>query len=230
MSESGSRLASLDLWRSVCIAAMCVYHLIYDLALFGLIPAGAPDSAACVVLRSLTGAGFILLAGVCCRFSGNNILRGLTVLAAGFLVIAASILVKNPVQFGILQLLGLCMMFYGLAGERLERLPKAVLPLICAVLFFLTLWWTNSVTVDITWIFSLGFVTEDFYSSDYYPLFPWAFLFLLGTWLGGFLKGKRGKLSLPRALTWPGRHSLIIYLVHQPVIYGVVYVISRWVV
>ena len=118
MSESGSRLASLDLWRSVCIAAMCVYHLIYDLALFGLIPAGAPDSAACVVLRSLTGAGFILLAGVCCRFSGNNILRGLTVLAAGFLVIAASILVKNPVQFGILQLLGLCMMFYGLAGER----------------------------------------------------------------------------------------------------------------
>ena len=68
-----------------------------------------------------------------------------------------------------------------------------------------------------------------FYSADYFPLFPWFFMFLLGTVLGGWcLENRESRLltvSLPAALTWPGRHSLLVYVLHQPVLYGVSYLI-----
>ncbi len=222
------RIEVLDLCRSLCIAVMVVWHTLYDLAMFGLMEYTFVESPAYRAIAWLCGGGFILIAGICCRFSRNNLRRGLIVLAAGVLVIAASLFVGAPVLFGILQLLGLCMLLYGLFGEYLEKLPHLALPIACVVLFPLTLWCTKTTVVDITWMFPLGFVTEGFYSSDYYPLLPWMFLFLFGTWLGGSLKGGGGGASLPCALTWAGRHSLIIYLVHQPVICCVVYVLSRY--
>ena len=76
---------------------------------------------------------------------------------------------------------------------------------------------------------SLGFTAPGFYSADYFPLFPWLFLFLVGTALGGWcLEHRESKIltaSLPGALTWPGRYSLLIYVLHQPVLYGVSYLI-----
>ena len=68
----------------------------------------------------------------------------------------------------------------------------------------------------------LGFPFPGFVSSDYFPLLPWIFLF----WSGYFLYRLRPEephRELPRVavLTWMGRHSLLIYLLHQPVVYGV---------
>ena len=221
------RIELLDLCRSLLVAFMVVWHALYDLALFGLTDHTFVESTAYHVSACLCGGGFILIAGICCRFSRDNLRRGLIVLAAGVAVMAVSLWVGNPVLFGILQLLGISMLLYGLFGRRLERLPPYVLPIACAVLFPLTLWWTKSTVVDITWVFPFGFVTDTFYSSDYYPLLPWIFLFLFGTWFGGLLKNKSSRRKIPPALTWPGRHSLLIYLLHQPVIYCMVYIISR---
>lgn len=221
MSES-SRLEGLDLWRSVAVCGMCLYHLLYDLAEFDLIPMEMLYSMPALVFRAVVGGSFVLLAGISSRFSRNNVRRGVVTLCAGLLVMAVTMAVGSPVIFGVLQVLGLCMVFYGVAGECIGRIPEKITPFLYAVLYLLTLFWTQRVTVDVNWLFPLGFVSEDFYSSDFYPLFPWLFLFLFGTWLGGIVKQKysTNTIHFPAVLTWPGRHSLIIYLLHQPVLFG----------
>jgi len=101
-------------------------------------------------------------------------------------------------------------------------------------LFFLTQYWTNHTPVGVGFLFLLGFLTMSFTSADYFPILPWFFLFLLGSWMGGFLvewrrtrQWKVFDVSVPRALTWPGRHSLLIYMLHQPILYGLVWLIVR---
>ena len=76
----------------------------------------------------------------------------------------------------------------------------------------------------------LGFMPKDFFSTDYFPLLPWLFLF----WVGYFLHqlaGRAGMEPLRRSvcppLGWMGRHSLVLYLLHQPVILGVLTVAFR---
>lgn len=224
-----ARLEGLDLWRSAVIFGMCLYHFIFDLSEFDLVPMEIFYTLPALVYRAVVGGSFVLLAGICSRFSRNNVRRGVVTLCAGLLVMAVTMAVGEPVLFGVLQMLGLCMVFYGAAGEYVERIPGKIAPFLCAVLFLLTLFWTRSVTVDVNWLFPLGFLSEDFYSSDFYPLFPWMFLFLFGTWLGGIIKRRcsTNKTHLPAILTFPGRHSLVIYLLHQPIFYGLCRLIAR---
>ena len=91
---------------------------------------------------------------------------------------------------------------------------------------------TARVTVAWRWLYPLGLKYPGFYSSDYYPVFPWAFLFLLGFCLGRRMAARREELPLlsahfPPALTFAGRHSLLIYLVHQPLFWGVLTLLQK---
>ena len=69
-----------------------------------------------------------------------------------------------------------------------------------------------------------GFPPDNFYSADYFSLLPWFFLFVTGYFLKrlfeelGWLKYLKGTKIAP--LEWIGRHCLILYMLHQPVIYG----------
>lgn len=76
----------------------------------------------------------------------------------------------------------------------------------------------------------LGFMPKSFFSTDYFPLLPWLFLF----WAGYFLHHLVGRerlaplrKSVCPPLGWMGRHSLVLYLLHQPVILGVLTVAFR---
>ena len=84
---------------------------------------------------------------------------------------------------------------------------------------------------DTSFLYWLGFPSEDFYSSDYFPVFPWIFLFFFGVFLGEFLRYKGVfewmSRKRPGTLAFLGRHSLCIYLLHQPVLYGVC-IILKW--
>ena len=77
------------------------------------------------------------------------------------------------------------------------------------------------------WLTVLGFAPYGFASSDYFPLFPNLGYFLLGAVLGRALYAERKSL-LPggnppaKALQWMGRRSLLIYLLHQPILAAVV--------
>ncbi|MBP3485343.1 MAG: DUF1624 domain-containing protein, partial [Oscillospiraceae bacterium] len=70
----------------------------------------------------------------------------------------------------------------------------------------------------------LGFPQQGFYSTDYFSLLPWVFLFWTGYYLYRLRRQEPPRLSLP-AVTALGRHSLLVYLLHQPVVYGVLWAV-----
>jgi len=174
---------------------------------------------------------FILLAGISARFSRSNLRHGVVVLLAGAAVETGAAIGGQTIRFGILMFMGTAMLLYHFAGRRLQKIPGLLLTAGCSILFPLTAWWTGQAQVSAGWLYPLGFMPPGFYSADYFPLLPWFFLFLIGTALGGWcLEHRENRIltaSLPGALTWPGRHSLIIYVLHQPVLYGISYLIWR---
>ena len=225
------RFDVLDAWRTLAIVLMVAYHFLYDLYIFGVISADQLLSAPLNVLERVICCSFILLAGASARFSRNNLRHGLVVLGAGLVVEIGAAVAGQTIRFGVLMLLGSSMVLWHFLGKGLQRFPGWSVAAGSGVLFFAARWWTGRTAVSVPWLYPLGFISPGFYSADYFPLLPWFFLFLIGTALGGWCLAHRENrlltVSLPGALTWPGRHSLIIYVLHQPVLYGISYLIWR---
>jgi len=230
-APGGGRIELLDAWRTLAIVCMVIYHFLYDLALFGRMRWETFYSPGLNALQLFICCSFILLAGISSRFSRSNLRRGALTLLCGFLVMGGAALAGAPILFGILQLLGVSMLIYGLAGRYLERLPALPAAAVCLALFFASRLWTQNTLVTVRWLFPLGFLYKGFYSADYFPLLPWLFLFLLGAFLGGILKKNASlpwlQTSVPAFLSWPGRHSLWIYMLHQPILYGICMLVFR---
>ena len=223
------RFDILDAWRTLAIVLMLAYHFLYDLYIFGVLSAAQLFSTPLNILERFICCSFILLAGASARFSRNNLRHGLIVLAAGLVVEIGAAVAGQTIRWGVLMLLGTSMVLWHFLGKYLQKLPSVVLGLGSFALFFAARAWTSVTQVSVGWLYPLGFMAPGFRSADYFPLLPWFFLFLMGTVLGGwFLDNRDNPLltrPLPRALTWPGRHSLIIYVLHQPVLYGISYLI-----
>lgn len=219
------RIDILDVWRSLAILLMLVYHFLYDLALFGVISWGQLFSAPLNAMQKFICCSFILLAGASARFSRNNLRHGLVVLAAGILVELGALVGGQVIRFGVLMLLGCSMVIYHFLGNYLQKLPGWLLAAGCVVLYAASDRWTDAVTVSCRWLYPLGLQYPGFSSADYFPLLPWLFLFLIGTALGGWCLRRRDSrllaAPLPRPVTFLGRHSLLIYIIHQPILYGI---------
>ncbi len=232
MTLQKGRIQVLDLWRTLAILGMVLYHFCYDLMVFGVISQPGFFSLPVSLLQQVICWSFILLAGISARFTRSNVRRGLVTLAAGLLIMLGSNLAGLPIRFGILQCLGCSMLLYALMSRKLEKLHPGF-GLLWFGLFWLTRWLTGLGYVQAGWLYPLGFIRADFYSADYFGLLPWFFLFLTGTSLGGGISRLQSRevqpawmgLDLPDALTWPGRHSLLLYLLHQPLLYGLAWLL-----
>jgi len=81
------------------------------------------------------------------------------------------------------------------------------------------------------YLFPLGFRNRTFYSSDYFPIFPWLFLFLGGSSFAKCFSNRKLPKSFytvhSQSLSSVGKNTLIIYLLHQPIIFGLLYLINR---
>ena len=130
------------------------------------------------------------------------------------------------------------MMIYGLGEKFLKKIPSLVGIIVSVCLFAVTLGFPKGY-IGIPGVFSaalprdlyyydmlypLGLPGSGFKSMDYFPLLPWLFLFLTGYFFYDLRSGEPPELKLP-VITAMGRHSLLIYLLHQPVIYGVLTVL-----
>lgn len=223
------RFDILDAWRSLAIVLMVIYHFLYDLALFGVISWEQMFCTPLNILQKFICTSFILLAGASARFSRNNLRHGLVVIAAGVLVAIGGAVGGQTIRFGVLQLLGWSMVLYHFTGKFLQQLPSVPLVSGCVLLYGLTARWTGAVLVESHRLYPLGLRYPGFFSADYFPLLPWFFLFVMGTALGGWCLTHREHrlltVQLPTPLTVLGRHSLVIYLLHQPVLYGLCWVL-----
>jgi len=231
------RIQSIDALRGFCVLLMCVHHLLYDLAAFLGAPWWIFTNPVFDTLHYLFAGCFILLSGVSSRFSRSNLRRGGKLIAVALALTLVTCLIDwltmrlwgedfgVRILFGVLHLLGFSMVFYGLTARWWDRLPGPLLPLLCLGLLILTAKNVSGLFVtDKVWLFPFGYLADGFYSADYFPILPWISVFLAGTWLGGRIR--EGKLPAGfytakfRFFPQLGRHALLIYLLHQPVLAG----------
>ncbi|MGE4352935.1 MAG: heparan-alpha-glucosaminide N-acetyltransferase [Oscillospiraceae bacterium] len=224
------RIQLLDFARGIAVLLMLFYHFIFDLALFNVTSWEFMFSGPMNFLERIISWTFILVAGFSSKLSRDNLKRGAIVFACGICVSVASQFVGVTIRFGILQFLGCSMVLYGLLGHYLEKLPRFFGAIMFITLFIVTDYMYRNITVPIEWLYPLGLRSANFVSSDYFPLMPWFFLFLIGAWMASeTLRSERRvwmDLSFPGWITWTGRRSLLIYLIHQPVLYPLAYVVS----
>ena len=219
------RIEVLDVWRSLAILLMVVYHILYDLYMFGVLGREAVFSPMPMAVRFAAVGSFMLISGMVVRFSHNSLRRGAVVFCCGLLVSIAMRFVGQRVQFGVLHHLGTMMMAYGALSPRLKTPRGLWFPVLCILVFAITYYLNDTVRVNTNILVPLGLYPAGFYSADYYPLLPWSMVFAMGVWLGRYLPEWSEKLPLLQrrfhpALTIAGRNSLLIYLAHQPLLYG----------
>lgn len=214
-----SRIRGIDTLRGLCVVLMTLFHFSYDLYFYCHFPPEVIANPFMTFAQVFSSSGFILLAGFSCRLSRSNGKRGARVLLCGAAVSVVTWFWGDFIRFGILQFLGCAMVLYALTHKLWEVLPRWPALVLYVGLFALTRR-VMPVVLDVPYLYPFGIVSPDFRSSDYFPLFPWFFLFLTGSWLGQFrdrVPDRLRRLRLP-VLNWLGRHSLIVYLVHQPVL------------
>jgi uncharacterized membrane protein len=235
------RFIEIDIVRGIAVIMMVIYHLLFDLWFFSLY--GIPVTTGfwkyfAVVTASL----FLILVGVSVTISaahaekilsGRNfylkfVRRGITILlvALGITLITWWYLGgEGFIIFGILHLIGFSIILSPLFFHRGKMTLLAGAVVIVAGLLLMQVHGP-------VYLIPLGVFPESFYSVDYTPIFPWFGMVLAGIFLGETLYpgGRRG-FTLPqfpatgKMATFPGtilgllgKHSLIIYIIHQPVI------------
>jgi len=236
-AEPGGRWAALDALRGLTLASMVVYHACWDLVyLFGVDWKWYRSAGAYLWQQSICWT-FILLSGFCWPLGKRPLRRGLEVFAGGALVtlVTVTAMPESRVLFGVLTLLGSCMLLMVPLERALGRVPAGAGLAASGALFallrdvnqgFLGFERLRLAPLPEGWYRSLatayvGFPPAEFWSTDYFALLPWAFLFLCGYFLQKCSNGRRPEwdLRLP-PLEWLGRRSLWVYLLHQPLVYG----------
>lgn len=235
------RWHTLDTLRGICIILVVFYHVLYNLSeVFGG-NYSFFQSSGMDVFRDGFVSVLVLLAGISCSLTRSNLKRGVKTLLCGLLITAvtAIFLPESLIVFGILHFFGCAMLIFAAVGRFVVKIPLWIgLPLFLTA-FILTrnlaygqLGFFGLFQFDLPQapqnlaMFILG-LSANFFSADYYPLMPWLFLFFAGALLGKFFKDGTApdffKKDFLPPVTFFGRHTLIIYLLHQPVIYGFMY-------
>ena len=230
------RIWELDVLRGICILGVVIVHLIYDLVeLYRIIVWEYP--AAFKFIKDWGGIIFIVLSGICVTLGSRSVRRGLLVFACGMVCTAATYGMYYfqmagrgiIIYFGVLHCLGVCMLLWPL----FKKCPWWLLTVVGIVLIALGFYIKAEVSVDFPWLVPLGLHPTNFMSSDYFPLLPYFGFFLLGAALGRTVYAKKQTL-LPKVNTQNpiirffllcGKHSLWIYLLHQPLLSGICYLI-----
>ena len=239
------RIPLIDTVRGIMIFYVVFYHFLYDLLDFRLISPVWLTSTPMVIVHFINFSIFISFSGISCRLSRNNWKRGLRLLGAAYLVTLVTWVMDHGyyVRFGILHLLGLSAILFAALesirrllakrlpplSEKAERVWDLVLPALSLAAFFLTYFTVFSRSFDVEYLGWLGFRSADYASSDYFPVIPFFFLYLFGAFVGKHIvRGKFPAWFYTAHIPFfdrVGRHTIWIYLLHQPVLYGVAWLL-----
>lgn len=231
MPTATPRLHVIDLARSLALAGMVVFHIGFDLQMFGHLEPGTMTSGLWFWWARAVAGSFLFLAGAGLWLAHGGglrwqaFLRRLAMIAAAALAVSIGIRLALGdwlVRFGILH----CIAASSLLGLAFLRRP-AVLTLAVAALAIAAPHLWRDVVFNHPALVWVGLHTEVPPMVDYEPLLPWLGAFLLGLATARLADGAGGltwlaRVRVPLWATWPGRHSLLIYLVHQPVLFAII--------
>lgn len=234
----------IDTFRGIALIFMLLYHVLWDLShIFYKAPAWFTPTVDYVIQR-IACCLFIIISGFSFGLGRRHFKSAMRTLAGGVIVAVATYIYmpKSAAYFGVLVFLASCTLFMMPLRFLLDRISPYITAPVSLVLFILlenlrkgyigflqfrlkmpTALYKNLFTAY------LGFPPKGFSSLDYFPIFPWIFLFIFGYAVYKMIsdKNRLNRLTSPRIppLEWLGRHTFFIYLIHQPLILGALYLI-----
>lgn len=220
------RIWELDFLRGTALILMVYFHVIVDLKdMYNMNLSYL--SGVNYYIGKISAILFMLLAGISSSLSRSNVKRGIRVFAIA-LVISLVTHLYGPefgIKFGILHFLGICMLLYPL----MARIHKYLLIVIGTGIILLGNVFLR-ITPSTNILFPLGIYNASFSSADYYPLVPWMGVFIYGIVLGKLLYSRKRSLFpfeyRDNIINMTGRNTLLIYVIHQPVILLVLYILK----
>ncbi|HEY1438635.1 MAG TPA: heparan-alpha-glucosaminide N-acetyltransferase [Casimicrobiaceae bacterium] len=208
---------------------MIVYHAAFDLNWFRIISADFNHDGFWLSFRDLIVGSFLLLVGVSlvlasrAGISPRQFWRRIALVGTCAMLVTLGSYVTFPktfITFGILH----CIVVSSILGWPLVRFPRAALVVGIVVI-------VGGVAIglplfDLPWLNWVGLMTHRPATEDYVPLLPWFGVVLVGISIGWWLLERHLRdlrqmsRASPKWLTWLGRHSLLVYMIHQPIMVG----------
>lgn len=237
------RYSVLDNLRGITLISMILYHGVWDIAyIFDVNMPWFQSDIAYVWQQSICWT-FILLSGFCWHLGKHKFRRGVFVFGAGVIVSLVTVYVmpSSLIIYGVLTFLGTAMLLMILL-EPLCKKGNPLMGLIITALLFVVFRNVNDGNLGFEAVevmalpddlyanmatTFLGFPRRGFFSTDYFSLIPWFFLFQAGYFVSRicekecmeYLKGRKIPI-----LSWIGKYSLWIYMLHQPVVYSILFI------
>lgn len=237
------RVKMLDVLRGGAMLLVIAYHLLYDLVFIKQIELPhwlTPGDAIVEGVHICFLWILFAVSGVCSGYSRNLLRRGvwLSVIGYGITVITVLWFPDFSIVFGVLSCFGACMILTALCDRVLNLIPWPILTMLGVVLWFIFSDFTmgvlhlgfrdvSFVLPNVEYLYPLGIVSRSFYSVDYFPIIPYLFMFWAGRGLHRPIAG--GKLpgwfyaAHCAPLEWLGRHSLLVYAGHQPLLLAILW-------
>ena len=237
------RFWEVDSLRGLAIIMMITYHLIFDLTFFGILYFNI-NSGFLWIFARLTAFTFIFLMGISLTLSSSRtqikgesllfnkyLVRGLKIFSLGLLITIATwiFIPQEFIIFGVLHFIGISII---LAYPFLKR---KFLSLFLGIIIIIVGIYLGNFTFDFSWLVWLGFIPNTLQTVDYFPLLPWFGVVLIGLFFGGILyKNYNRQFKIPdlsknyfiKIFSFLCRNSLIIYLIHQPILIIALYLLG----
>ena len=227
--SSGERFGEIDVLKSVAIVLMVLFHFVYDLTEFTTINIDYRDPFWFIVGK-ISALLFIFISGLANGFSRSPVRRGVIVLFYGMIITVVTYLVlkEEYVRFGILHFLGVTMIL----SPVLFRLSSRTLWGLAVSSALLGFWFKNQV-LKMSLFLPFGLMYDGFSSIDYYPLFPYLAVSILGILAYRRFYAHRMKPQFSfrqnsELVRWSSQKSLGIYLLHQPIILLIFFIVKRF--
>jgi uncharacterized membrane protein len=235
------RFIELDILRGFAIVFMIILHLLWDLDYFGILPLNRNFYSLNIIVPVM----FFLLVGICQAVNNNKyqnqpkkmyfrtIQRGLWILNLGMLLtlLTTIFLPDRPIMFGVLHCIGCCIIISApFLRFKSKNMVFAIMIITAGLLIGMYATVENPNIIQLATGFHQSNIGQ--HTIDYFPILPWLGVCLLGIALGGILyKDNKRRFPLPdltkykptKLFSWLGQHSLAIYLLHQPVIAGALF-------
>jgi uncharacterized membrane protein len=220
------RIFEIDLLRVLAIILMVIFHFVYDLSEFGRLDINY-TAPLWYIIGKTAALTFIFVSGISSGLSRNSVKGGLKVFSWGMLLTFITYLFDKSeyIRFGILHFLGISMILFPI----LNKMKKWQLVLLSVLIIFMGSFAAQTV-VGTFLLLPLGFMYRNFSTLDYYPLLPYLSIFIIGVLAYKIFYYKENSFFHDRynskTVNYLSKNSLKIYLLHQPIIIGIIFLIQ----
>ena len=241
MIDNTKRFWEIDCLRGIAVVMMIIFHILYDLNYFNIFKLELYSGFFLLFFYPFAVV-FLLLVGVSLTLSHSQVSnrltekqlqlkylkRGLKIFGLGLIITLATFLYiqEGFIVFGVLHCIGISIILaYPFLRFRYQNLILGTILVLLGIII-------KNFIFDFYWLVWLGFIPSNFYTVDYFPLLPWFGVVLIGIFLGNSLYSNYKRrfhlkdfsgFMVVRFICFLGRHSLIIYFIHQPILIGIIH-------